>query len=614
MQEKYEKLITAKKQNYYKSLLGRHRNDLKKTWRTMNDLLGRSKPNLTKVFSINGQETSDPVEIADHFNSHFSTIGNKMVERFTHTRRDDFKQYMGHPSKTSMFLAPTTAFEVQNILKSFRPKTSCGIDGIPFKVIRMMPWNCICALAHIFNCSLQSGKYIDQFKLSKVMPLFKKGNAKDVKNYRPISLLPAFSKILEKIMYKRLNHFLDQKNFFYSQQFGFRQNHSTSHATSLLVSKILEGFDKNEYTLSMFLDLSKAFDSIDHDILLAKLHHIGVRGQSYNWFKSYLSGRKQVVIYNDVASSTYCNLTVGTLQGSILAPLCFSIIINDFPNSLLHSDIILFADDSTPYLRGKNLPELLTKANTDLENIQAWLSANKLTINVDKTKYMIFSTPKQKCPTLQQNLELNGINIERVNQTRFLGVMIDDKLSWKQHTNMVLSKTRSSLSAITKIANYLNTSCLISLYHSLIESHIRYCASAYVHRQSSILKKIQSVCNRFIRRVFHRGNREKIDDLFKEHRLLRVVDLAKFELCNMMFSCHIGELPSSLNSLFQANPNSNSRNKDNFFIPFVSKSISQESIAVCGPKAWNSLPDDIKNSKSNSEFRSKLKQYILSSY
>ena len=315
------------------------------------------------------------------------------------------------------------------------------------------------ALSHIFNFSLSTGKVISDFKIAKIIPLYKKGDTSDINNYRPIRLLSNISKILEKIMYHRVISFLNRHNFFFKNQFGFRKQCSIFQAISLLINSITNSFNKNEKSLAIFLDLSKAFDTISKimyhrvisflnrhnfffknqfgfrkkcstfqaisllinsitnsfnqnkkslaifldlskafdtisiEILLKKLNHYGIRGQAYIWFKNYLLNRKQQVVCSGILSSTNNSSTMGFPQGSILGPLLFLIYVNDFNYCLTKSKAIMFADDTTVWTSHKNTSTLFQLMQSEMELIDRWLVSNKLSINIEKTKFMLFSTP-----------------------------------------------------------------------------------------------------------------------------------------------------------------------------------------------------------------------------
>ena len=248
-----------------------------------------------------------------------------------------------------MFFYPTYPQEIKRIISTLVPKLSAGWDGIPSIVLKYLPNNVISILSYIFNLSLSQEKFISNFKHAKIISLFKKGSAKDVSNYRPINLLSCFYKILEKLVYNRLYFFLEKFNAINEHQFGFRKKHSASYLTSLLTANIATSFENKMNTLGIFLDLSKAFDTINHEILLNKLHHYGIRGTVYNWFKSYLIGRSQQVDYNSHISNIR-TISSSVPQGSILGPHLFIIYVNDFPNCLKFSSNLSFADDTTVIL------------------------------------------------------------------------------------------------------------------------------------------------------------------------------------------------------------------------------------------------------------------------
>ena len=244
-------------------------------------------------------------------------------------------------------------------------------------------------LSYLINLSISTGIVPDNIKVAKIIPIYKSECHSNFTNYRPISILPAFSKFFEKVMFDRIVNFLEKQNIFYEHQYGFRQKHSTSLAIIQLVHQISIAIDNKELSAGIFLDLSKAFDTVNHGILLNKLEHYGIRGTALDWIKNYLYNRKQFVEFNNV-SSNLCIINCGIPQGSILGPLLFILYINDISNSSKLLKFILFADDTNIFFSSCNLDQLGTTLNKELGKISQWLIANRLSINIKKTKYVFF--------------------------------------------------------------------------------------------------------------------------------------------------------------------------------------------------------------------------------
>ena len=281
--------------------------------------------------------------------------------------------------------------------------------------------------------------------MAKVIPIFKKGCAHEVKNYRPISLLPVMSKIVEKLIYRRLVSFLNQQNFFHKYQFNFRKNHSTNHATTLLVENITRAFEEKQATIGIFLDLSKAFDIIEHKILMSKLQHYGVRGLLLQLLSGYLSNRSQKVLFNGkILKSLYLSCKVP--QGSILGPL-FLIYVNDFPKCLTTGKPLMFADDTNVFFSKKTFKKLFAVTNQQLKNIDNWLTSGKLSLSIDKTNYIVFHTPHSKIP--------ENTNLKQVQCITFLRVFVHENLNWKPHMEL-LQKIKVCYGIVRKIQPYLN--------------------------------------------------------------------------------------------------------------------------------------------------------------
>ena len=295
-------------------------------------------------------------------------------------------------------------------------------------------------------------------KLAKIIPIYKAKDKKDISNYRPISLLPIISKILEKVVHKNLYTFLEKNKVLYASQYGFRKNRSTVNAITELVCHITNAFENKQNTLSVFLDLSKAFDTIDHNILLHKLEFYGVRGLALNWFQSYLSDRKQYVLYNNV-------------QGSVLGPLLFLIYVNDIANCLTHSKLISFADDTTVFLSSKYINDLYKNMNSDLDDLTNWFKANRLALNVNKSNCMLFQ-PNGNQNTLGNTLNIGVDPIEHKLNCKFLGIFIDNQLRWNNHLSHISAKLSRSVYILKTVKHILHLTLLRSLYYTMVQPYL----------------------------------------------------------------------------------------------------------------------------------------------
>ena len=349
-------------------------------------------------------------------------------------------------------------------------------------------------------------------------------------------------------MYNRLLEFLETYKILTNSQFGFRKSLSTYMALMTLMDRLITSLENNEHVIGIFLDFSKAFDTVDHAILLKKMSHYGIRGNALKWFESYLSNRKQYVTYNGISSVTK-TVKCGVPQGSILGPLLFLIYINDLCSVCKHTFPILFADDTNLFTSGKEIKTLETNINNELSHISIWLKVNKLSLNIKKTHYMIFR--KRKKDSLNVKLSIDGELINEVDKTKFLGVLIDNKLTWKQHIAYVSGKIARGIGMIIKARQYLNKQGLISLYYSFIYPYLTNCNHIWGSTYKTSLKRLITLQNKAVRIIAHARWRASCDPIYKHLNIMKSAHINTYLIGRFMFRISIGKVPESLTSLFK---------------------------------------------------------------
>ena len=378
---------------------------------------------------------------------------------------------MGGGNHSELDFEAVSTNDILEIINELRD-SSAGGDDIPPFIVKKVASLISEPLCHICNCSLIGGIFPSKLKMAKVKPIYKKECKSKLKNCRPISLLPCFSKVVEKVISIQLINYLETNNILNDSQFGFRAARSTTAATLSLVDFILEAFDKHEFAIGVFLDLTNAFETVDHFILLHKLHHVGIRGRNLDLMKSYLSERQQYVDYYGSKSELKSN-KYSVPQGSILGPILFLIYINDIVNCSHKIKSVLFADDTCLFASNSDLKLLIDIFNRELISINIWLKANKLSLNVDKSNYIIFNRKKKIPPDISE-LKIENLNLKRSMDTNFLGINITHNLSWKLHLKILNNKLNKMRGILYVARQFLNRQSKLIIYYALVYPNLIY--------------------------------------------------------------------------------------------------------------------------------------------
>ena len=470
-------ILRKLERDHIEILLSKHKTNLKRTWQIMKNIINKNRvvSSPPEYFDFNGKLVIDKKKIVNGFNNFYVNIGPDLCKKLPPTDINP-ASYLKNRNLHSMFIEPTNGPEIKKIIMSLK-ESAVGWDEISAKIIKQCTDYLLVPLTHVFNMSFNCGVFPTELKLAKVIPLYKGDSKYILSNYRPVSVLPVLSKILERLMYNRLISFINEHKLLYRLQFGFRSDHSTAMALMTLVDNISSSINNGELTLGVFLDFSKAFDCLNHEILFQKLEFYGVRDVALEWFKSYLNDRKQYVVFNKTESE-YMNISCGVPQGSILGPLLFLLYVNDIVNVSDILLLLLYADDTNAFLSGKSVDQMIDTMNNELKKLVVWLQVNKLKLNVKKTHFMIFSSGRKKFDYCQK-LFIGNDEIQVVTQTKFLGAIIDQHLTWEKHICHVKKKAAKGVGILSKAKKVLNLKALRTLYYSFVYPYLDYCIEVW---------------------------------------------------------------------------------------------------------------------------------------
>ena len=612
--------IRKAKNIHYENIFSKFKNNIKTTWTIIKNIINGSQKSkeIPKYFLMDNKKITDNFQIANEFNKYFINVGPNIAKSIQPTPNKTYEDYLKHAVAHKFNFQYVTKDDVHKIIDRLKGKTSHGVDGLSDKLLKLIKYEISDILTHTINQSLANGIFPDKLKRAQVIPIYKKENDNLFSNYRPISILPSISKVFERVMHNQLHEYFETHKLYFSSQYGFRNSHSTELAALELINRNISSMDKSQTPINIFLDLSKAFDTIDHKILIKKLSHYGVSDASLDLFISYFHNRKQCVHMHG-KTSNYETIKSGVPQGSILGPLLFLIYVNDITQASNLFYPILFADDTTltatlNIFQNKNCsPELVI--NDELSKINTWLKLNKLSLNLNKTKAMIFHNDKRKMS--HPNINFQGNAIEFVDEILFLGIKIDKYLSWKPHLYYITKKISKMIGIMNKLKRQLPLKILRTLYNTMIMPHLTYGILVW-GSEISILTNLQKKAVRIMTRSHYFSHTEP---LIKSLHLLKVTDLHVLHELKFCYKLENRTLPDYFqNSLFIKNFQNhhyNTRNRRNFQLPKIQHEFAKASIKFKIPHCFNTSPKCIIDkiyTQNQKNFTKYAKIHLISKY
>ena len=468
--KEYKKLIRQAKNKYYINKLNNSWGNSKQQWNLVNSLTGRLKNDTHAVSNllINNKLTSNSKHIATAFAEYFSQIGVNLVKD-QHTDMAYHNYLDNYKPKATFKFKPVTISMVKKTIRSLQNKNSSGEDGISNKILKIFN-NEICRpITYILNLSIKNNYYPKQWRLSKVITLFKKGDKTELGNYRPISLQNVLSKVMERIVKTQLMAYLEENELLPQNQYGFRNKQGINHLHLFLQNKITAALNKKQIFKLCLLDYSKAFDVVNFKILLKKLKCLGIQDNELEWFKSYLYDRHMYCVVNNTISLKRPTES-GVPQGTVLGPILFLIYTFDLINFI--QNYCSFADDTSVFNVGDTEKEASQKLTESLEIVNKWVKNNKLKLNADKTKIITFGAEYNNINLT--NIEFNGTTLENVDEYKLLGITIDKNLSWKPHIDSLHKKLKFINYTINKLKNTMPEKSKLLLYNALFNSTLSF--------------------------------------------------------------------------------------------------------------------------------------------
>ena len=601
VKNKIKKCINKCKRDYFVNKFFQNKNNLRGTWNIINELLLKnvSKQQINSII-WNDVEHCDPQQIASIFNSYFNSVASDLDQSLPTNSLDPLlhTNYVPH----SIFLSPVTPEECRLIIMSLKI-TKEHRDSIPVYLFKSVSHILAYVICDMINQCFSLGKFPDTLKFAVIVPIHKSGSKLVIFNFRPISLLKFLSKIFERCMYSRFLDFIRQNCIISPNQFGFLQKKSTEDALLKFTEYIYNSLNKKMYTAGILIDFKKAFDTVNHNILLKKLYRYGFRGLPLNLISSYLQNRPHTVKINNCFSDSKIS-NLGVPQGSILGPLLFILYINDIFNIFTVAEPILFADDTTLCVSASSSDSLKIVCDAELEIFSAWAVSNRLSINTSKTSFLLFT---KKTTPLDFYLSLGNDILEKSTCCKLLGVFIDDGLSFKNHISYICSKVSKQVGILYKLRDYVQKNTLLDLYYSFVYPYLNYCVTLWGGTFDTHLIPLFILQKRIVRIINFASYLAHTSPLFYLNKILKLRDIYIYNAACYFFKNPSLLLPTRVHSY-------ETRGRNDLLAPFQRLTLTQHSVYYRGVGIWNDLPTFVTGSPSLKIFKSRLKEHLISKY
>lgn len=609
-------MIRNEKQNYFHRIIDENKSNPKQMWKNLKTILPSNHKVAQDKIKFEDIEMSNESEIAEKFNVYFVQSIKEITDSISNSTNNEYVLDLvdSHPpfnkfKEVSMMNLRTTVLSLKNTV-GVNDNLSTRVIKDAFDVVGNR-------FLDVVNLSLSIGTFPERWKTSYIVPVPKIQNSNQCTNFRPINTVPVYEKILEVVVKNQLMEYCDENSVIVGNQSGFRKNHSCESVLLNITDEWYRAMDENYIILAVFLDFKRAFETINRDLLIKKLEKIGMGGTVLKWFQSYLHNRQQKVKYKKCMSQSIQN-NFGVPQGTVLGPILFILYVNDIIKCVKNCKISLFADDTMIYIIGKDIENMFNVMNTELQNIFKWLCCNDLCINVDKSKYMLIGS-NDKIATIDSKLciKINSNKIERVNEIKYLGVILDQNLKFNSHADYVMKKMSQKTNFLYRVGSCLSMPTRILLYKSLIAPHIDFCTSLLLNVCKGKVQNLQKIQNKAMRNILKCNKFTPITMMNEVLGFMNVQQRIVFKSLDVIYKIKKKMLPNYLSNQIKFNCDIHkyeTRNAGDFSIDTARKSKTQSSLYFKGLKYFNALPREIKNCNYYNDFRNRLKLYVRNHY